>query len=72
MTIQEQVLQLPKNEKLKMMEALWTNLSRDSSDLVSPAWHETVLKETEARYAAGKEGFSDWEEAKKELRDRFQ
>jgi len=67
MTIQEQVLQLPKNEKIIMMEALWTDLSCQPFD--PPAWHMDVLKDTEKAIAEGKEQFIDWDEAKKLLRE---
>ena len=67
MTIQEKVLQLPKNEKIQMMEALWTDLSNQSFD--PPAWHLDELKATEKAIAEGKEKFIDWDEAKKILRE---
>jgi len=63
---------MSRKEKLEAMEALWDDLAKNGSDVVSPAWHETALKETEDRYVAGQEGVSDWDEAKKELRNRFQ
>jgi hypothetical protein len=36
----------------------------------SPAWHESALKETAARHAAGQEPPIDWTAAKRELRER--
>jgi putative addiction module component (TIGR02574 family) len=58
-------------EKLRLMEALWADLSRHEADLELPAWHADVLHETGRRVAAGKETPIDWESAKKELRARF-
>jgi len=55
-------------EKLRMMEALWEDLSRNSDALDSPAWHATVLEEREKRIAAGEAHFSDWEIAKADIR----
>ncbi|GAA5478835.1 hypothetical protein Hhel01_02335 [Haloferula helveola] len=52
------------------MEALWTDLSLVEEDYESPAWHELVLRETEARLAAGEEQQVDWDEAKRRLRTR--
>ncbi|MDD2600932.1 MAG: addiction module protein [Kiritimatiellae bacterium] len=72
MNLTLQIEKMTVEEKLQAMEALWSDLSRNAPDVTSPAWHRKALKETEARYAAGKEGVSDWEEAKKELRERFQ
>jgi hypothetical protein len=58
-------------EKLRTMEALWADLSRDDEALPSPAWHEDVLREREERVQAGQEAAVDWEAAKKQLRDRL-
>jgi hypothetical protein len=57
-------------EKLRVMEALWEDLSRNSDALDSPAWHETVLQEREERIAAGQTHFSDWDLAKADIRSR--
>jgi hypothetical protein len=57
-------------EKLRIMEVLWEDLSRNDPELESPAWHESALQETERRMAAGEEKVLDWEAAKKELRRR--
>ena len=67
MSVQE-IQAMPKAEKLRLMEALWVELSRDEAEFESPAWHETALKETAQRYAEGLEEVMDWEQAKAELR----
>ena len=69
MTIQT-VEQLPRSEKLKLMEALWEDLSRPDSEFQSPAWHAEELAATERRLAEGKEQILDWEVAKQELRSK--
>ena len=61
---------MSKIEKLRAMEELWTDLSKDDASFESPVWHVRELHETEVRVAAGKEEFIDWEEAKKSLRRR--
>jgi hypothetical protein len=61
---------LPRQEKLRLMETLWEDLSRDEAELESPAWHEKALAETEQRLANGQEQVLDWEQAKAELRKR--
>jgi hypothetical protein len=58
-------------EKLRLMEALWADLSRHAEAVELPAWHAQALRETEQRVAEGKEVALDWETAKKELRERF-
>lgn len=61
---------LPPDEKLKIIEALWSDLASDDESFVSPPWHEEELRKTEADFAAGRIEVLDWEEAKKELRTR--
>jgi len=58
-------------EKLRLMEALWTDLSRHADDMELPSWHAQALRETEQRVAEGKEVAIDWESAKRVLRGRF-
>ena len=58
-------------EKLRAMEMLWADLSHNEAQLESPAWHEEVLRDREARIKSGKESFIDWETAKKQLRDKL-
>jgi len=67
MTI-ETMHQLPRSEKLKLMESLGEDLSRADSEFESPAWHERELAETGRRIAAGEEQVVDWPTAKKNLR----
>ncbi len=62
--------QMPRTEKLRLMEELWADLSRDEVELESPAWHEAALIETQQRLANGQEQILDWEQAKAELRKR--
>ena len=63
---------LPADEKLKIIEALWGDLATDEGAFASPAWHEDALRKTEADLAAGRVESLDWDEAKKELRKRFE
>jgi hypothetical protein len=68
MAIMLPIQQMSQVEKLRAMEALWEDLSRDEQTLESPAWHADALMETEQRVASGKEEPVAWEDAKKELR----
>ena len=63
---------LPSVEKLRIIETLWADLAGDEDAFESPAWHEEELKKTEADFAAGRIEALDWEDAKKELRKRFE
>ena len=63
---------ISRNEKLRIMEELWVDLSREDEKLISPSWHEDALKKTEeARISNGTQPI-DWDTAKKELHARFQ
>lgn len=64
--------QPPRDEKLRIVESLWSDLAADAGALESPAWHEGELRKTESEFAAGRIETLDWEEAKKELRKRFE
>lgn len=63
---------LPAEEKLKIIEALWGDVAAEDGKFSSPAWHETELRKTEADLAAGRVETVDWEDAKRELRKRFE
>ena len=63
-----EIQQLPRQEKLKLMEMLWVELSRDEAELESPPWHADALRETAERRARGEETLLDWELAKEKLR----
>ena len=63
-----EIQQLPRQEKLRLMEALWADLSRDEAEVESPAWHADALRETTERVARGEEKILDWEQAKTKLR----
>ena len=61
--------QMSTPDKLRLMEALWIDLSR--TDVPSPQWHGEVLSERERRTSSGEEAFIDWETAKRQLRDEL-
>jgi Putative addiction module component len=63
--------QMSVEEKLQVMEAIWTDLSRDPHGLESPGWHKEALEETQKRIESGEGVFSDWEKAKISIRDRL-
>jgi hypothetical protein len=64
--------ELPVDEKLRIIETLWSDLSDRDEDLATPAWHEQELRKTEAAFEEGREEVMDWAVAKKELRARFE
>lgn len=61
---------MSREEKLRMMEELWTDLAQDNL-LNMPAWHKNELKKTDNRFSSGDSDAVDWNTAKDELRNRF-
>jgi hypothetical protein len=60
---------MTREEKLRVMEELWADLSREEGKFESPAWHADVLRERVEAVKSGKDTFVDWETAKKKLRE---
>ena len=58
-------------QKLRAMEEIWADLSRDDDRYESPACHNDALQEAERAVASGKAKFSDWDEAKERLRRKI-
>lgn len=54
-------------DKLRAMETLWADLSRDEAEVESPGWHGAVLRETEQLVRDGKAKFSDWQTARRRI-----
>jgi hypothetical protein len=67
-----EIQNLSKEEKLRVMEAIWEDLSKDDDQIESPDWHLQALQETDQRLRSGQENIVDWQDAKKELRKRFE
>ncbi len=67
-----EIKHLSREEKLRVMEAIWEDLSREDDEVESPYWHQKALQETEQRFNSGQEKIVDWKVAKKELRKRFE
>ena len=65
-----EIQQMPRSEKLKLMESLWADLSRDEAELESPAWHADALRETSERVARGEEKALNWKQTKIKLRQQ--
>lgn len=58
--------------KMELLEALWDDLSRSPDSLPSPDWHREVIEERVRLVQSGEEKFSDWADAKEEIRRRVE
>jgi hypothetical protein len=68
MAITLPIKRMSREEKLRAMEALWEDLSREESEYESPGWHAKVLRQTERLVREGKAKFSNWAVAKERIR----
>ena len=58
-------------EKLKTMELLWADISKEPTVVPSPAWHREILNERRRLVSEDKLTFLDWDEAIAELREEL-
>lgn len=54
-------------EKLRVIEEVWADLSRQPESVPSPSWHEDVLMGRENKITKGEAAFSGWAEAKQRI-----
>jgi len=57
-------------EKLRAMELLWDDLCRNEQQIPVADWQKELLDERRRQVEAGEAKFSNWESAKKRIRDR--
>ena len=55
--------QMTRQEKWRLLETLWEDVSGSESEVASPAWHFDELRATERRVARGEEKSLPWEAA---------
>ena len=73
MTVSLDLDQMSTEEKLRVLEALWVDLSQKTPDRIpAPQWHQDVLEARAKDAEEGTTGFSAWADVKKRIRDRFQ
>ncbi|MCX7546305.1 addiction module protein [Marinicella gelatinilytica] len=52
------------NERLQMMESIWSSLCQESEAIESPDWHTEILKERKAKLESGEAKFISLETLK--------
>ena len=58
------------SEKIGIMEEIWTDLSSVNAGYSPPDWHGRILEERSRLAESGEVRFTDWDTAKREIRDR--
>jgi hypothetical protein len=71
MTAVVQLNEMSVSEKIGLMEEIWDDLARNVPAYSPPDWHMNVLSERKALQEAGEVGFTDWDQAKKEIREHL-
>lgn len=61
------IKRMSREDKLRAMEVLWADLSRDEAEFDSPGWHSVALRQTEQLVRHGKAKFSDWQAARRRI-----
>jgi len=56
-------------EKLQALESIWDDLCQTPDNVSSPAWHGEILRRRDQRVTDGSAQFTDWSQAKREIRD---
>ena len=60
--------QMTTSDKLQAMEQIWDNLCHCTDSMPSPDWHRDILSAREQRVQEGKARFTNWTEAKGNIR----
>lgn len=66
----DQIPNLTTAEKLMAMEALWSSLHQNFEESDSPDWHREILNRRMELIESGEAVYEDWNQVKKELRER--
>ncbi len=70
MPFELQIDQMTLEEKLRAMEALWTDICRREENVPVPQWHKDLLDERERLVKEGKAQFLDWQAAQQRISER--
>ena len=63
--LEQEILGLPKLQKVRIMEQIWVDLLKEEDNIEMPEWHLEELANTEKSIQEGMEHFLDWEVAKR-------
>ena len=66
----DQIPHLTNAEKLLAMEALWSSLHQTFEDSDPPDWHRELLNGRMELIESGEAVYEDWNQVKKEVRER--
>jgi putative addiction module component (TIGR02574 family) len=64
------ILGLPFDKRLQLVEDIWDSLAADASDVPMPDWHKKELKRRLARHKSNPSDVEGWEEIRASLGGR--
>jgi putative addiction module component (TIGR02574 family) len=64
----EDILGLPAEDRLRLVEEIWDSLVADPASLPSPDWHRSELDRRVARHQVYPDQVEPWDEVRKRLR----
>jgi putative addiction module component (TIGR02574 family) len=70
-TLLEEIFSLPLEERLRIAEDLWDNITQEMDNLPPPTWQLEEVERRRARFQANPTSGRPWEEVEKELRERY-
>ena len=59
------------SEKIGIMEEIWSDLATTGQAYSPPDWHGLILEERSRLVESGEVGFTDWDTAKRQIKDRL-
>jgi putative addiction module component (TIGR02574 family) len=65
-----EIRQLPLNEKMQIMEALWEDLRAHYEGQPVPEWHKEILDSRHQALEEGREQVLEWDDVKDSLGNR--
>jgi len=68
MISQADLKEMSLEEKLRLMELIWQDISADEEQILVPESHKAELEKRAQMVQEGKSKFIDWEQAKKEIK----
>jgi hypothetical protein len=65
MIARQEIRQMPFEEKLRLLEAVWAELSLEPDKIEVPQWHKDILDERDQAVQAGRDQILEWRKPRK-------
>lgn len=68
----KQIMDMNISEKIRLMEWLWEDLSREENNLKLPDWHKGILDNRIAAIESGESRYKGWDSVKADILKQIQ